>query len=174
MGRELLSQRKSGRLCVKSALGAVTALMLVAAVPAYAAQPVTRFKDWAASSYMQHGHRICYSFTQAILGRKRHGGCNTAVLVVTHVPPRQDRVVVSPCHAYAPHQAALAMTVGTRHFAFRAHGKFAYAATGPAAVQAFHREMKASIPAPQGHPRELFSLRGFSAAYDAMRRACIG
>ncbi|MCB8880315.1 hypothetical protein ACELLULO517_08730 [Acidisoma cellulosilytica] len=159
---------------MKPVIGVVAAVMLTVAVPAYAAQPVTRFKDWAASSYRQNGHRICYSFTQAILGRKRRGGCNTAVLVVTHAPPRQDRVVVSPCHPYAPHQAALTMTAGTRHFAFHPSGKYAYAAAGPATVAAFRREMKATLPAPQGRPKELFSLRGFSAAYDAMRSACIG
>jgi hypothetical protein len=159
---------------MRSGLVAATAVMLMAAIPAYAAQPVTRFKDWATSSYMQNGHRICYSFTQAILGRRRHGGCNTAVLVVTHAPPKHDRVVVSPCHPYAPHQAALTMTVGTKHFGFHPRGKYAYAAAGPAAVAAFRAGMKATMPPPQGRPPELFSLRGFSTAYDAMRSACIG
>jgi len=158
---------------MKSGL-AVALAMMAAAIPAYAAQPVSRFNDWATSSYMQNGHRICYSFTQAIHGRKRHGGCATAVLVVTHAPPQKDRVVVSPCRSYAAHQSALTMTVGTKHLDFHPHGKYAYAHSGPAAVAAFHRGVSASMPAPPGRPRELFSLRGFSAAYDAMRSACIG
>lgn len=159
---------------MKSGIAAFGLLLSATAVPACAAEPVANFKDWAASSYRQHGHRICYSFTEAVVGPGVKGGCNTAVLVVTHAPPHHDRVVVSPCHAYAPSQSALTMSVQHTGFGFHPHGKYAYADAPAAAVAAFRRGTTATIPAPIGHPAELFSLRGFTAAYDAMRKICIG
>ncbi|HEX3982427.1 MAG TPA: hypothetical protein VHX12_01915 [Acidisoma sp.] len=158
---------------MKRSLAGLVVLMSAVA-SAHAAQSTTRFEDWRATSQVQNGRPICYSFTQAILRRGVKGGCNSAVLVVTHAPPKHDRVVVSPCHPYAPGQSALRMAVGTTRLGFHAHGHYAYADAAPAAVRAFRRGFEASIPASGRHPRELFSLRGFSKAYDAMRAQCIG
>ncbi|HTI02156.1 MAG TPA: hypothetical protein VL752_14500 [Acidisoma sp.] len=159
---------------MKRILSVAAGLLLLAAAPAYAAQHVARFKDWAVSSYTQKGHRICYTFTQALTERRSHGKCGVAVLVVTHAPPRHDRVVVSPCKQYGTGQTALTMAVGTKHLGFHARGQYAYANASAAAIAAFRRGMKATIAAPAGHRDEAFSLRGFTAAYDDMRRQCVG
>lgn len=155
-------------------LSAAAGLLLLAAVPAHAAQHVARFKDWAVSSYSQKGHRICYTFTQALTEHRSRGKCGVAVLVVTHAPPRHDRVVVSPCKQYGAGQRALTMTVAPKHLGFHAHGQYAYANASAAAIAAFRRGMKATIAAPAGHRDEAFSLRGFAAAYDDMRKKCVG
>lgn len=159
---------------MKRILSAAAGLLFLAAVPAQAAEHVARFKDWAVSSYTQKGHRICYTFTQALAEHRSAGKCGIAVLVVTHAPPRHDRVVVSPCQHYGTGQTALTMAVGTKHLGFHARGQYAYANASAAAVAAFRRGMKATIAAPAGHRNEVFSLRGFTAAYDHMRKTCIG
>lgn len=157
----------------KRSAAALLALLLGAA-PAVAAQQVVNFKDWATSSYVQKGKRICYSFTEALVARPRKGGCASAVLVVTRGPSQHDRVVVSPCRPYAPAQSALRMMVAHQDIGFQARGRYAYADDGAAAVAAFRRGTRAQVAGPSGRPPERFSLRGFSAAYDRMRKDCIG
>lgn len=159
---------------MKKLLSAAAGLLFLAAVPAHAAEHVARFQDWAVSSYTSKGHRICYSFTQALTEHRHKGRCGVAVLVVTHAPPRHDRVVVSPCQQYSAGQKALSMAIGTKHLGFHARGQYAYANESAAAIAAFRRGMKASIAAPGGHRNEAFSLRGFTAAYDNMRKKCVG
>jgi hypothetical protein len=159
---------------MKRILSAAVGFLFLAAVPAHAAQHVARFKDWAVSSYTQKGHRICYTFTQALTEHRTSGKCGVAVLVVTQAPPRHDRVVVSPCKQYGAGQTALTMAVGTKHFGFHAHGQYAYANAPAVAIMAFRHGMKARIAAPAGHRDEAFSLRGFTVAYNAMRKTCVG
>jgi invasion protein IalB len=155
--------------CAAVILGAAAA-----AAPAEAAQKLKHFQDWAVSHYHQHGKVICYAFTQALAMHHGGGGCDVAVLVVTHAPPRHDRVVVSPCDQYGAGQTALTMSVGDSHLGFEPRGKYAYADLPPAAVKAFRIGMEAKIPGPTGHTAETFSLRGFTAAYDALGRECVG
>lgn len=159
---------------MKRLLSATAGLLFLAAVPAHAAEPITRFKDWSVSSYTAKGQRICYSFTQALSEHRGPGTCGVAVLVVTHAPPRHDRVVVSPCKQYGSGQTALTMAVGTTHLGFHTRGQYAYANESAAAIAAFRRGMKATIAAPAANRDEQFSLRGFAAAYDDLRKTCLG
>lgn len=159
---------------MKRLLSAAAGLLMLSAIPAHAAEHVARFKDWAVSSYTAKGHRICYSFTQALRTHHGKGRCGIAVLVVTHAPPRHDRVVVSPCQQYGAAQKALTMTVETQRLGFHTRGQYAYANESAAAIAAFRRGMKAHVPGPAGNRDEVFSLRGFAAAYDAMRKTCLG
>ncbi|GAB0117001.1 invasion associated locus B family protein [Acidisoma sp. 7E03] len=159
---------------MKIPLSAAIGLLMLATAPAHAAEHVARFKDWAVSSYTAKGHRICYSFTQALRTHHGKGRCGVAVLVVTHAPPRHDRVVLSPCQHYGAGQKALTMGVGTKHLGFHTRGQYAYANESDAAIAAFRRGMKAHVPGPAGSRDEVFSLRGFAAAYDAMRKTCVG
>lgn len=159
---------------MKTILSAAAGILFFAAGPAHAAEHLKHFKDWSVSSYSAKGHRICYTFTQALAAPRGQGQCGVAVLVVTHAPPRRDHVVVSPCRHYGPGQATLTMSIGPKHLGFHTRGQYAYANEQQATIAAFHQGMRASIPAPAGQKDEVFSLRGFAAAYDAMRKDCIG
>ncbi|GAB0114052.1 invasion associated locus B family protein [Acidisoma sp. C75] len=154
-------------------LASCAAIALAAAVPAEAAQQMRHFNDWAVAHYTQKGKRICYAYTQQLAVHHTGGACDVAVLVVTHAPPRRDRVVVSPCAAYDPNQPKLTMQVDqTGQFGFHAQGKYAYADRPAAAIAAFKAGNEVHMPAPPGHMPERFSLRGFTAAYDALSHSC--
>lgn len=159
---------------MKSSSWALMTVLCLSTAPAWAAQQITHFQDWAVASDLQNGRQICYSFTQSLTATHPTKECGAAVIVVTHTPPHRDRVVISPCRPYGAGQATLALTVDKTTLPFQSKGKFAYAQQGPEVVTAFRRGMKATVPGPTGGGTETFSLRGFAAAYDSMQKDCEG
>ncbi len=97
------------------------------------------------------------------------------VLTVTQRATGRDAVALSAGFAYPPN-AAVTVQVEQNSLPFYTAQRSAFARDGHAAVVAFQKGGKAiaKSPAPRGSGEvtDTFSLRGFTAAYNAIDKAC--
>jgi hypothetical protein len=98
------------------------------------------------------------------------------MLTVTHRPEGRDQIALRAGYAY-PRNATVEVMVGTATFEFYTAGSDAFARETAPVIAAFRRGATAgaSGPAPQGRTgrvADTFSLRGFTAAYEAISREC--
>ncbi len=102
-------------------------------------------------------------------------GRGEVVLTVTERPTGRDTVAISAGFPFAK-DAAVTMQVDTAGLDFYTAQSSAFARDGKAAVAAFQKGEQALARSPG--PRDgqtvvdTFSLRGFSAAYAAINKAC--
>ena len=130
------------------------------------------FQDWQAATHTEGGHPVCYAFTRP----KPAGivpGRGEVNLTVTQRPAMRDAVSISAGFAYAAN-AEVKMAAGTATLDFYTAQRSAFARNGAAAVAAFGRAPQAiaKSPGPRGEVADIFSLKGFSAAYAAINKAC--
>lgn len=157
--------------------------------PAAAAHPTTghaassgpsaigNFGDWTAARMEQSGAPACYAFVRANPAGKL-AGRGDVVLSVTERPSGRDSVAISTGYTY-PAGATVEMKVDkTTSLELYTAQRSAFARDGQAAVTAFKRgsEAVATGPGPlhKGSVSDTFSLHGFTAAYDAIAKACPG
>jgi hypothetical protein len=170
------------------ALTALALALLVAtpALPARAARmtdhktahtgprAIGRFEDWTAAVHQEAGQPVCYAFTRATASTPALRGRGDVVLTVTERPGGRDAVAISAGFAYAPN-AAVQVAADATSMEFYTAQRSAFARDGHAAVIAFQRgrQVVARSPGPKnGVVTDSFSLRGFSAAYAAILKAC--
>ncbi len=147
-----------------------------AAHPARAAGPtaIGRFESWTAVTNKEAGQAVCYAFTRASSSVPALPGRGDVVMTVTERPGGRDSVAISAGFAYAAN-AVVMVSADATMFEFYTAGRSAFAHEGHAAVLAFQkaRQLQARSPAPKGKTAtDSFSLRGFSAAYAAVQKAC--
>jgi hypothetical protein len=148
---------------------------------ARAQQRLGSFQSWTAATHTEGGHKVCYAFARAsksegVPNRKAHN----VLLVVTHRPQGRDQVALQAGYTYprTPDGAAdpVQVTAGGPALGFFTAGNSAFARNGGAAVAAFRngREAVARGPGPNGRGQasDTFSLSGFTAAYEAISKAC--
>ncbi len=168
---------------------AVTAALLLAGVaaaqqraqprapaPRPAQQEIGRFGDWIAYVTEENGQKICYMGVKAKSSAPRLPGRTDVVLSVTHRPGSRDQVAMLAGYAY-PSGAEVAVTVdGSTTLPFYTGGRAAFARDGRAAAAAIRRGNAATAKGPPprgpGQVTDSFSLMGFTAAYEAIGKAC--
>lgn len=167
--------------------------LLAPGLPAYAADPkpaqpaaptaaaaraagpksIGTFEDWQAATHQEAGALVCYAFTRAAASDPAPGR-GEAILTVTHRPGGRDTVALSAPAAY-PAGSAVQVQVDQAQLAFYTSGRSAFARDGKATVAAFEKGRNA-LARPEGRrgasTPDTFSLRGFTAAYAAINKAC--
>lgn len=148
-----------------------------AAKPAASTAPsaIGNFGDWTAAKMQQSGAPACYAFVRANPAGKLSGR-GDVVLSVTERPSGRDSVALSAGYTY-PAGATVDMKVDkSTSLDFYTAQRSAFARDGQAAVTAFKRgsDAVATGPGPlhKGSVSDSFSLHGFTAAYDAIAKAC--
>lgn len=141
-----------------------------------AQQEIGRFDDWIAYVTDENGQKICYMGTKARSSAPALSGRTDVVLSVTHRPGSRDQVAILAGYAY-PSGAEVAVTVdGSTTLPFYTGGRAAFARDGRAAAAAFRRGNEATAKGPPargpGQVTDTFSLRGFTAAHEAIGKAC--
>ncbi|HEY2621171.1 MAG TPA: invasion associated locus B family protein [Acetobacteraceae bacterium] len=170
----------------------VTVFMLVVAMPAVAQAPpkpaapakpavaagpkeLGKFDDWIAATHEEAGQNTCYAFVRAKNSVPVLPGRGEVVLTVTERPTGRDTVAISAGFTY-PKDAAVTVQVDTTGLDFYTAQSSAFARDGKATVAAFQKSAQALArsPGPRGGQPvvDTFSLRGFSAAYTAISKAC--
>lgn len=162
-------------------------LPLLLAVPASAQQrpaasrpaqnvpkSIGKFDDWQAATHQEAGQLVCYAFTRASASAPALPGRGDVVLTVTQRASGRDAVAISAGYAY-PANAEVEVQVEPNELKFYTAARSAFARDGKAAVAAFQRGRTAVARSPG--PRvpqvaDTFSLRGFTAAYAAINKAC--
>ena len=135
---------------------------------------IGKFEDWQAATHKEAGQQVCYAFVRALASQPSLPGRGEVVLTVTQRPSGRDAVAISAGFAYA---AGTEVQVGVdqTQLGFYTAGRSAFAQDGRAAVTAFEkgRQAVAKSPGPRSAVvSDTFSLRGFSAAYAAINKAC--
>ena len=145
-----------------------------ASAPLNAPKAIGRFDDWEAATHVEAGQTVCYAFTYAQSSVPALPGRDKVVLTVTQRPSGRDAVAISAGFAYAAN-AAVAVQVDRATFDFYTAQRSAFARDGHAAVLAFEKAGSAVARSPAPHDAEVadtFSLKGFTAAYAAINKAC--
>jgi invasion protein IalB len=136
------------------------------------------FGDWTAATHEEAGATVCYAFTYPSHSVPTVPDRGEVVLTVAERPAARDDVALSAGFAYAPGASVTVQVDQTGLDFYTAQpqpGRNAFARDGKAAVATFQKgnEAQARSPGPRGVPVvDTFPLRGFSAAYAAINKAC--
>jgi len=168
----------------------IALLVLSVAVPAMAQAPkppahppaaavaapkkLGAFEDWTAATHQEAGVTVCYAFTYAAHSVPALPGRGEVVLTVTERPTGRDEVALSAGFAYAS-GATVTVQVDQAGLDFYTAQRNAFARDGKAVIAALQKgkEAQARSPGPRNASVvDTFSLRGFSAAYAAIAKAC--
>lgn len=143
--------------------------------PAVAApKKLGSFDDWTAATHQEGGATVCYAFTYPTGSVPKLAGRGDVVLTVTQRPTARDEVALTAGFTYAP-GAAVTIQVDQTGLDFYTAQRNAFARDGRAAIAAFQKGSQAQARSPGPHDAHIvdsFSLRGFSAAYAAITKAC--
>jgi hypothetical protein len=146
-----------------------------AAVRPLASAPklIGRFDDWQAATHLEAGQTVCYALTRVAASSPKVPGRGDVVLTVTERTSGRDAVAISAGYAY-PANAEVQVRAEQEQLSFYTAQRSAFARDGHAAVAAFMkaRQAVARSPSLRGAVTDTFSLRGFSAAYAAIAKAC--
>jgi hypothetical protein len=137
-------------------------------------KPIGRFDDWIAATHPEAGQPVCYAFTRAQNSLPALAGRGAVVLTVTQRASGRDAVAIEAGFAFAPN-AAVTVQADQTGLDFYTSQRAAFARNGHAAVTAFQAAGRAIARSPgprDAKVTDTFSLKGFSAAYAAISKAC--
>ena len=144
------------------------------AAAAGAPKELAKFDDWIAATHGEGSQLVCYALTRAQNSVPKLSGRGEVVLTVSERATVRDTVAIEAGFDYAPN-AAVTLQVDQAGLDFYTRHSDAYARDGKAAVAAFQRGERAIARSPGPHKEtvtDTFSLKGFSAAYAAVVKAC--
>jgi len=147
--------------------------------PAAAQKPdgpkaIGQFDDWIAATHQEAGQPVCYAFTRAQSSMPALAGRGPVILTVTQRLSGRDAIALEAGFAYGPN-ASVTIQADQTGLDFYTHQRAAFARDGHAAVAAFQSSARAIARSPGPHEATItdtFSLKGFSAAYTAISKAC--
>jgi hypothetical protein len=134
-----------------------------------------KFDDWIAATHQESGQTTCYAFVRSSHSAPALPGRGPVILTVTQRQGSRDEVAITAGYTF-PKGASVTLQVLATGLDFYTAGSDAFARDGKASVAAFQKGSEALSRAPG--PKEgqviadTFSLRGFSAAYAAINKAC--
>ena len=132
------------------------------------------FDDWTAATHQEAGQQVCYAFTRAQTSVPSLAGRGPVILTVTQRVSGRDAVALEAGFPYAQ-DAAVTVQADQTSLDFYTHLRAAFARKGHDAVTAFQAAGRAIAHSPGPHDatiNDTFSLKGFSAAYAAISKAC--
>ncbi|WP_372616753.1 invasion associated locus B family protein [Falsiroseomonas sp.] len=157
--------------------GLVLAVLL--ALPAAAQQGPQLLGEhgaWTAATHQEGGQKVCYAFARAARSQGAPASRGAVTLTVAHRPNGRDQVALSAGYPLG-RAAQSVLAVGEQEF--RSYGVVrtsAFFDSSRELIAAFRRgrDAVARTPAPTGGGAvtDTFSLSGFTAAYEAIGRAC--
>jgi len=142
--------------------------------PAEGPKKIGAFDDWIAATHQEAGQPVCYAFTRAQSSMPALTGRGAVILTVTQRMSGRDAVALEAGFAFAPN-ATVTVQADQTGLDFYTAQRAAFARKGHDAVTAFQGASRAIARSPG--PRDTtvtdtFSLKGFSAAYAAISKAC--
>jgi hypothetical protein len=160
------------------ALLAIIAILLPVAALADGPQPVGpnngQYGDWTAATYGTGDAKICYAFTKPESTKPPVPDRALAMLTVTARGAGQADISFTPGFTF-PATAQVNLDVGHAKLPFYIQNNVAFAENTAQAMVGFARYSAAATSAtgPDHIPHvDLWSLKGFSAAYKAIAAAC--
>lgn len=154
-------------------IAALAALFIAPAVAQNLPRRIGDYGSWTAAVHHDRGQKFCYAFTGATRMSHPRGDVR---LMVTRGRQGGDEVALVAGYRY-PRAPRVSVAVGRTLLPFEAEGSVAFARNGQSAVAAFRRGDEAIARGPRragrrGTVTDVFSLQGFTAAHNAIRREC--
>ena len=151
----------------------------VAAAPkATGSQATEKYDDWfVATAYQEAGQPVCYALSYAQSSIPALAGRGKVFLTVTQRASQRDVVAIDAGFAF-PANATVNVQADQSGLDFYTHPtrpRAAFARNGHDAVTAFRAAARAIARSPGPHETtvtDTFSLKGFTAAYEAISKAC--
>lgn len=141
--------------------------------PPAAPKELGRYKRWIAATHPEGGQTVCYAFTR--VGSEDPATGNGPILTVTDRPGGRDEVAISGAPVF-PKDYTVTFQIGQTGLDFYTAGRDAFARDNKATVAAMMKGSSASARVPGSKPGQIttltFSLEGFTAAHDAIEKAC--
>ena len=137
---------------------------------------IGKFDDWTAATHQESGQTVCYAFTRAQSSSPAVPGRGPVILTVTERPSGRDAVAIEAGFTFAPN-AVVTVQVDQTALDFYTDKRNAFARDGKAVVASFHKGIRAIARSPgpkDAQVTDTYSLKGFSAAYAAIVKACPG
>ena len=158
------------------AVAAQTAQAQKAAAKPEAAGPksIGKFDDWTAATHLESGQTVCYAFVRAESSSPALADRGQVVLTVAERPGGRDAVAMEAGFTYAAN-ATVTMQIDQGAFDFYTSQRNAFARDGKALIAAFQKGDRAIARSPgpkNAKVTDTFSLKGFTAAYAAIIKAC--
>jgi hypothetical protein len=135
---------------------------------------IGKYEEWVAATHQESGQTVCYAFTRAQGSVPALTGRGPVVLTVAERPSGRDAVAMEAGFSYAPN-ASVTVQVDQTGLDFYTAQRNAFARDGKAAVAALNKGSRAIARSPGPKDQtvtDTFSLKGFSAAYAAIVKAC--
>jgi hypothetical protein len=159
-------------------IGFLLALVSVAAAQE-GPKPVGTFERWTAYSYAERGQPVCYAAASPAKSDGKLAKRGDVFMLVTHRPGQKTLDVVSFVAGYPFKKGDQAeLTIGKDTFKLFTEQARAWAPddkTDHAIVQAMAKGNEMAV---RGNPErgaamtDIFSLKGFAKAYEAIGKAC--
>ena len=136
-----------------------------------------KFEDWVALGDKEAGEPVCYAFSTAQGSNPEQKNRGRVVLTVAQRPGLRDVVVFEAGFNFAAdaNVTVVADQTPLQFYTHQSRQRSAFARDGHAAVTAFQAAGRAIAHSlgPRGvKVADSFSLKGFSAAYAAISKAC--
>ncbi len=139
-----------------------------------APQAIGTFDDWIAATHKEAGQPVCYAFTRPQNSMPALPGRGTVIMTVSQRGSGRDAVAMEAGFPFAAN-ATVTVQVDQTGLEFYTAQRAAFARNGHAAVAAFENGSRAIARSPGPRDAKVvdtFSLKGFSAAYAAISKAC--
>lgn len=157
----------------------LTAVMIVLAVPAVAAEFLGQFRDWDAATTEVNGKKVCYMSSPPQTEEGDYSSRGPVTMFVTHWPAQDkfDEISVKAGYTYEDGSTA-ELTIGDQSWTLWTEGDraWAYDADDEKAIVAGMKaglEMVVEGTSSRGTATtDTYSLRGFTAAHREITQAC--
>lgn len=160
---------------------AISALVMSVSVPAMADEPkvLSAHGDWTAYVFNENGNKVCYMASQPIKAEGAYTKRGDIFALVTHRPGEDSRDVFSYITGYSYKPSSnVSLSFGSKKFTLFTQNDMAWAVddkTDRDIAKAIRGGSKMIVKGSSSRgtkTTDTFSLRGSSAAHDAISREC--
>lgn len=179
--RSWVSSRLSQSLMCGAAALTLVGGLLGGSPAAHAADPtvLARFGDWVAYSFEEKGGKVCYMASQPVKAEGDYTQRGDIYALVTHRPAAKSFNVISVVAGY-PYKtdSDVDLSIGKKSWSLFTKGERAWARDSKTDKEISKVLRKGSSMVIKGKSQrgtlttDTYSLRGSSAAFDAISKAC--
>ena len=165
----------------RPAIAAFALILIAAPLPAHAqeAVPIGNFGDWETYKESESGKSVCYMGSQPKKAKGKYKKRGETYILVTHRPAEQSLNVISIKAGYTYQSGSeVDVVIGEATFKMFTDAGHAFAyddRTDGAIVKAMIRGARMTVKGTSSRgtlTTDTYSLKGFTAAYKAINKAC--
>ena len=176
--KQFIDQIWAQRLC-SAVMICGTAIGSLLALPTAQAGLINNFGDWSAFDEAEGGNKVCYVGATPKKQRGKYKKRDETYVLVTHRPAEKTRSVVSIKAGYTYKKGTdVQVNVGSQRFTLFTNKDHAWARDSAgdrkliAAMQSGYQMIVTGISGRGTKTSDTYSLSGFTAAYNAINKAC--